>query len=167
PCTVLRFFLFSFLCCCLLPYLHSFPTRRSSDLLGALGDGGAVTTNNNEIATRLRKLRNYGSTEKYVHEELGFNSRLDPVQAAVLDRKSTRLNSSHSQISYAVFCLKKKKKTKKQIFKFKINKTQEMLKTTNIITSLLPSTIMSICQLMYISIYSVLTKYISSIYNVL
>lgn len=52
--------------------------------LGALGDGGAVTTNNPEIADRIRVLRNYGSRVKYVNEARGFNSRLDPVQAAVL-----------------------------------------------------------------------------------
>jgi dTDP-4-amino-4,6-dideoxygalactose transaminase len=52
--------------------------------LGALGDGGAVTTSNPEIADRIRVLRNYGSRVKYVNEEQGFNSRLDPIQAAVL-----------------------------------------------------------------------------------
>lgn len=52
--------------------------------LGALGDGGGVTTNDPEIADRIRMLRNYGSREKYVNEEQGVNSRLDPVQAAVL-----------------------------------------------------------------------------------
>ena len=52
--------------------------------LGALGDGGAVTTNDPEIADRIRVLRNYGSRVKYVNEVKGSNSRLDPVQAAVL-----------------------------------------------------------------------------------
>ncbi len=52
--------------------------------LGALGDAGAVTTNNTEIADRIRVLRNYGSRVKYVNEVKGFNSRLDPVQAAAL-----------------------------------------------------------------------------------
>lgn len=52
--------------------------------LGALGDGGAVTTHNPEIADRIRVLRNYGSRVKYVNEVKGFNSRLDPIQAAVL-----------------------------------------------------------------------------------
>ena len=55
--------------------------------LGALGDGGAITTNNKELAERLKVLRNYGSQERYVHGVLGFNSRLDPVQAAVLSVK--------------------------------------------------------------------------------
>ena len=52
--------------------------------LGALGDGGAVTTNDPEIADRLLVLRNYGSKVKYVNQVKGFNSRLDPIQAAVL-----------------------------------------------------------------------------------
>jgi len=52
--------------------------------LGAFGDGGAVTTNNADLAARIRMLRNYGSSRKYVHEEIGVNSRLDPIQAAVL-----------------------------------------------------------------------------------
>ncbi len=52
--------------------------------LGALGDGGAVTTDDVDIAERLEMLRNYGSRDKYVHEMQGYNSRLDPMQAAVL-----------------------------------------------------------------------------------
>lgn len=52
--------------------------------LGALGDAGAVTTNDPEIADRIRVLRNYGSRVKYVNEVQGYNSRLDPVQAAAL-----------------------------------------------------------------------------------
>jgi len=52
--------------------------------LGALGDGGAVTTNNCELADRLRTLRNYGSRVKYYNDAKGFNSRLDEIQAAAL-----------------------------------------------------------------------------------
>jgi len=52
--------------------------------LGALGDAGAITTNDPELADRVRVLRNYGSRVKYVNEVKGFNSRLDPVQAASL-----------------------------------------------------------------------------------
>jgi dTDP-4-amino-4,6-dideoxygalactose transaminase len=52
--------------------------------LGAMGDGGAVTTNNSEMADKVRVLRNYGSRIKYVNEVQGFNSRLDPMQAAIL-----------------------------------------------------------------------------------
>ena len=52
--------------------------------LGALGDGGAVLTNDDAIADKVRKLRNYGSKEKYMHELAGYNSRLDEMQAAFL-----------------------------------------------------------------------------------
>jgi dTDP-4-amino-4,6-dideoxygalactose transaminase len=55
--------------------------------LGALGDGGAVTTNDPELARRVRMLGNYGSNLKYVNEVQGVNSRLDPIQAAVLSVK--------------------------------------------------------------------------------
>lgn len=55
--------------------------------LGALGDGGAVTTHDAALAQRLRRLRNYGATERYVHPERGSNSRLDEIQAAVLSVK--------------------------------------------------------------------------------
>ena len=55
--------------------------------LGAVGDGGAVTTNDPDIARHLSMLRNYGSATKYVHDLQGVNSRLDPIQAAVLRAK--------------------------------------------------------------------------------
>ena len=55
--------------------------------LGALGDGGAITTRDSELADRIRVLRNYGSRVKYVNEVQGYNSRLDPLQAAVLSVK--------------------------------------------------------------------------------
>lgn len=61
--------------------------------LGAFGDGGAVTTNDPAVADRLRLLRNYGSSAKYVHDAQGFNSRLDPVQAAVLRVKLRHLDA--------------------------------------------------------------------------
>lgn len=60
--------------------------------LGALGDGGAVTTNDDEIADRIRVLRNYGSRTKYVNEVQGWNSRLDPILAAVLFVKLAHLD---------------------------------------------------------------------------
>jgi dTDP-4-amino-4,6-dideoxygalactose transaminase len=59
--------------------------------LGALGDGGAVTTNDQAIAAEVRRLRNYGSRVKYVNEVKGINSRLDEVQAAVLCVKLAHL----------------------------------------------------------------------------
>lgn len=61
--------------------------------LGAFGDGGAVTTNNGEVAERVRVLRNYGSREKYVNEVRGVNSRLDEIQAAVLRVKLRHLDA--------------------------------------------------------------------------
>ncbi len=60
--------------------------------LGALGDGGAVVTRDPAVADRLRRLRNYSQTAKYHHSGLGFNSRLDEVQAALLRAKLPRLD---------------------------------------------------------------------------
>lgn len=60
--------------------------------LGAYGDGGAVTTNDDGIADRVRVLRNYGSRVKYYNEIKGFNSRLDDLQAAFLRVKLTKLD---------------------------------------------------------------------------
>lgn len=59
--------------------------------LGAFGDAGAVTTNDDELARKIRALRNYGSEQKYHHIYKGFNSRLDELQAAILRVKLTRL----------------------------------------------------------------------------
>ncbi len=61
--------------------------------LGAFGDGGAVTTDDPAVAARLRTLRNYGSTAKYVNAERGFNSRLDELQAAMLSEKLAVLDA--------------------------------------------------------------------------
>lgn len=55
--------------------------------LGALGDAGAVTTNNRILADRVRTLRSYGSRKKYIHEKLGYNKRMDEIQAALLNVK--------------------------------------------------------------------------------
>lgn len=70
--------------------------------LGALGDGGAITTNDAELAAKLRMLRNYGSSVKYHHDVAGINSRLDEIQAAVLRVKLTTLdaeNAARSQVA--------------------------------------------------------------------
>jgi dTDP-4-amino-4,6-dideoxygalactose transaminase len=61
--------------------------------LGALGDGGAITTDNDELADKVRVLRNYGSQEKYKNEVLGFNNRLDELQAAFLRVKLHKLDA--------------------------------------------------------------------------
>lgn len=60
--------------------------------LGAFGEGGAVTTSNEEYANRLRRLREHGQKDKYHHESIGYNSRLDELQAAVLRCKLKLLN---------------------------------------------------------------------------
>ena len=59
--------------------------------LGALGDGGAVTTNNKELGDTIRALANYGSRKKYVHQYQGLNSRLDELQAAILSLKLKKI----------------------------------------------------------------------------
>jgi dTDP-4-amino-4,6-dideoxygalactose transaminase len=59
--------------------------------LGAYGDGGAVLTGSDALARKVRALRNYGSAKKYAHPEVGFNSRLDALQAVVLRAKLRRL----------------------------------------------------------------------------
>ncbi|MGH9283591.1 MAG: DegT/DnrJ/EryC1/StrS family aminotransferase, partial [Acidimicrobiales bacterium] len=59
--------------------------------LGAFGDAGAVTSNDAGIAEKVRKLRDHGRVDKYVHDELGTNARLDTIQAAVLDVKLDHL----------------------------------------------------------------------------
>ncbi|HET6389570.1 DegT/DnrJ/EryC1/StrS family aminotransferase [Hyphomicrobium sp.] len=60
--------------------------------LGALGDAGAVTTNDDDLNEKIRSLRNYGSKTKYVNDLIGYNSRLDPLQAAILRVKLRRLD---------------------------------------------------------------------------
>jgi dTDP-4-amino-4,6-dideoxygalactose transaminase len=61
--------------------------------LGAYGDGGAITTNDDGLAAEIRLLRNWGSPTKYIHTRMGFNSRLDTVQAAVLAVKLPHLDA--------------------------------------------------------------------------
>jgi len=65
-----------------------YPTKN----LGAAGDGGAVTTNDELLATRIRRLQNYGSTTRSQHQAIGFNMRLDEIQAAILRVKLRHLD---------------------------------------------------------------------------
>lgn len=73
---------------------HSFYPGKN---LGALGDGGAVTTNDPELAAAVRALANYGSYKKYVFKYAGRNSRLDEIQAAVLDVKLKYLDEDNAK----------------------------------------------------------------------
>ncbi len=72
---------------------HSFYPGKN---LGAFGDGGAVTTDDEELANTIRALANYGSTRKYVFKYTGRNSRLDEIQAAVLDVKLKHLDEANA-----------------------------------------------------------------------
>jgi dTDP-4-amino-4,6-dideoxygalactose transaminase len=71
---------------------HSFYPGKN---LGALGDGGCVTTDDDELASVIRALGNYGSEEKYVFKYTGYNSRLDELQAAVLAVKLAHLDEDN------------------------------------------------------------------------
>ena len=64
--------------------------------LGAYGDGGAVTTNDEALAARLRKLRDHGRVSKYVHDEIGYGHRLDALQAAILGAKLPHLDAANA-----------------------------------------------------------------------
>ncbi len=70
-----------------------YPTKN----LGAYGDGGAVITNDDRLAERLRRLRNYGQVTRYQHAERGVNSRLDEVQAAILAVKLAHLDRHNDE----------------------------------------------------------------------
>ena len=65
--------------------------------LGCMGDGGAVTTNDDELATKIRAIANYGSDYKYHHIYKGVNSRLDEIQAAILDVKLPHLDKDNAR----------------------------------------------------------------------
>jgi dTDP-4-amino-4,6-dideoxygalactose transaminase len=69
--------------------LSFFPSKN----LGAFGDGGAVITNDNSLAEKVRMLANHGQKKRYTHEIIGFNSRLDSIQAAVLNVKLSVLDA--------------------------------------------------------------------------
>ena len=71
---------------------HSFYPGKN---LGALGDGGAVTTDDDELANVIRAIANYGSNKKYVNDYQGLNSRLDEIQAAILRVKLKRLDKDN------------------------------------------------------------------------
>ncbi len=88
--------------------------------LGALGDGGAVLTNDDAVADQVRRLRNYGSSIKYQHDHAGFNTRLDELQAAFLREKLKVLDVWNI-----------KRKTIAQIY-------TDMLSSANCITPLVP-----------------------------
>ncbi len=65
--------------------------------LGAYGDAGIITTNNLNLYKKLRKLRNLGSEEKFIHDCVGFNSRLDTIQAIILNEKINDLASNNQK----------------------------------------------------------------------
>jgi dTDP-4-amino-4,6-dideoxygalactose transaminase len=73
---------------------HSFYPVKN---LGALGDAGAVTTNDDQLADMIRTLGNYGSSQKYINNYKGLNSRLDEIQAAVLRVKLKRLDADNQR----------------------------------------------------------------------
>lgn len=67
-----------------------YPTK----VLGCYGDGGMITTSSQEVADRLRRLRNHGATQPFMHAEIGYNSRLDEIQAALLRIKLRRIDQA-------------------------------------------------------------------------
>lgn len=89
---------------------HSFYPGKN---LGTLGDAGAITTNDEELASLARALGNYGSSKKYVHDYKGCNSRIDEIQAAVLDVKLLYLDDENNR--------------RKEIASLYINKVQNPL----------------------------------------
>ena len=90
--------------------------------LGALGDGGAVTTNNDELANMIAKLRNYGASSKYVNDVIGYNSRLDELQAAFLNIKLPMLDTDNlKRISMAKFYSESIKNSKIELPKARHN----------------------------------------------
>lgn len=74
-----------------------FPSKN----LGCYGDGGAIFTNNDQLADKLRKVANHGQSVRYYHDEIGVNSRLDSIQAAILRQKLPHLNAYNNARSKA------------------------------------------------------------------
>lgn len=70
-----------------------YPTKN----LGAFGDAGAIVTNNHKVAQMCKKIRNYGQSSKYLHQSIGLNSRLDEIQAAILNVKLKYLERENSK----------------------------------------------------------------------
>ncbi|OED44471.1 erythromycin biosynthesis sensory transduction protein eryC1 [Endozoicomonas sp. (ex Bugula neritina AB1)] len=70
-----------------------FPSKN----LGGFGDGGMITTNNKDVADKIRQLRNHGSSEQYIHDTIGYNSRLDEIQAALLRVKLKHIDHFNRQ----------------------------------------------------------------------
>ncbi len=89
--------------------------------LGAYGDAGIITTNNQSIFKKIKNFRNLGSDKKFIHDQIGFNSRLDTIQAAVLLRKLPFLNTNN----------KKRIKIAKYYSKYINNKTIKKLIYSN------------------------------------
>ncbi len=70
-----------------------YPTKN----LGCYGDGGMITTNSEEIYNKIKKLKNHGSSEKYHHDIIGYNSRLDEIQAAILNIKLKYIDQNNAK----------------------------------------------------------------------
>ena len=72
--------------------------------LGACGEAGAVTTNDAELALKIRMLRDYGQAQKYYHDREGYNGRLDAIQAGILNVKLEHLAAWNEQRSHSAAC---------------------------------------------------------------
>ena len=95
---------------------HSFYPGKN---LGAIGDGGAITTNDNDLANVVRGLANYGSSKKYLYKYRGLNSRLDELQAAILRLKLKRLDDDNlKRVQAASFYIKNISNSKITLPKF-------------------------------------------------
>ena len=90
--------------------------------LGAYGDGGIITTNNKKLFNIIKKIRNLGSERKFIHEHVGMNSRLDTIQAIILNKKIKNLNKLNKK-RQAIAEIYEKKIHNKNIEKLKYSKT--------------------------------------------